>query len=376
MRRFIKKVHLWLAIPTGFIIFIICITGAILSFENEILEAYYPERYFIENTQGEKMPLGELIPIVNQQLDSNTVASIKITSDPQRTYTASLTKGFRVSAFVDPYTGEVKGIYEFREGFFFKMMTLHRWLMDGSRTWGKYTVGVTTILFVFILLSGIVWWIPNQKKKLKSRLTVKTTKGIKRFLYDAHLTLGIYACLFLLLCCLTGLMWSFGWYRTTVTKLFKVESSSKGGEEGGGNHGENEPKEKKSKTVDYNVWQQALDNIQSLRPDNNYVTISKASITLLPEDAPHKRATDKYKFDSQTGQIGKASLYSEQKGSSKVMTWAYALHVGDYGGIFTRILTCLACIIGASLPLTGYYLFYMKHLKKKKKKTKSVSTFS
>lgn len=363
MRRFIKKVHLWLAIPTGLIIFVICITGAILSFENEILEAYYPERYFIKETHSDKIPLDQLILKVNQQLDNNSVASIKVTSDPNRTYIASLTKGFRISAFIDPYTGEVKGIYEFRESFFFKIMSLHRWLMDGTRTWGKYTVGVTTVLFVFILISGIIWWIPNKKKKLKSRLSVKTSKGLKRFLYDAHLTLGIYACLFLLLCSLTGLMWSFEWYRTSVSKLFGVESPSDRGGHGGGGQ-----KDEKPKTIDYSTWQLAFDNIQKQQPNYDYVSIADASVTVLSKTAPHKRATDKYKFNKETGQIGKASLYADQKDSSKIMTWAYALHVGDYGGIFTRILTCLACIIGASLPLTGYYLFYKKHVKKKKKK--------
>lgn len=362
IRRFFKRIHIWLSIPTGIIIFIICITGAILSFETEILEAYYPERYFINDAKGEKLPLDQLIPIINNQLDTNTVASIKITADPNRTYTAGLTKGFRVSAFVDPYTGEVKGIYSFREGFFYKIMTLHRWLMDSTRTWGKYATGITTLLFVFILISGVVWWIPSDKKKLKYRFRIKTKSGAKRFFFDLHTALGIYACIFLLVCSLTGLMWSFEWYRNSVGKLFGVEATadSKRG------HGRGEGKEKKK--INTHVWQTTFDNIKSKVPSFQHITISDGSATVLDSSAPHLRATDKYTFNNNTGEITKASLFSEQKNMSKIMSWAYALHVGAYGGIITRILTCLACIIGATLPLTGYYIFYKK---RKKNKTKS-----
>ena len=362
MRHFIHKIHLWLSIPAGLIIFIICITGAILSFETQILEKSYPERYFVKEIKKGKIPLDQLIPIVNKQLKDNTVSSIKISSDPNRTYVATLKDGIRISAFVDPYTGELKGIYEFRESFFFKMMSLHRWLMDGTRTWGKLTVGITTILFVFILISGIIWWIPNQKKKLKNRLRIKTSKGLKRFLNDAHLVLGIYACIFLLICSLTGLMWSFEWYRNGVFKIFGVEASS--------DNKKKEKKDKKQAEPNTQLWDIALMNISQKAHDFEYITVGDGTATVLSKSAPHLRATDKYSFDNKTGEIGKVSYYADQNDSSKIMSWAYALHVGAYGGIFIKIITCLACIIGATLPLTGYYVFYQKRLKKKKQKSK------
>jgi len=362
-RRFFKKVHLWLSIPTGLIIFIVCLTGAILSFDTEILEAYYPERYFVKEVKTDKIPLEELVPILNNQLENNTVASIKVTSDPKRTYTATLTEGFRVSAFVDPYTGELTDIYYFQEGFFYKMMTLHRWLMDGTRTWGKYTVGITTLLFVFILISGIVWWVPSDKKKLKSRFFIKTKSGAKRLFHDLHVSLGIYVFIFLLVCSLTGLMWSFEWYRNGVSKLFGAEIPKE--QRGGGSHGRGGGKKEK-KSVDYQNWQIAYNNLQQKVSNNKYITIGDGTATILADDAPHLRATDKYSFDSSSGEITKTALYSDDNSTSKIMTWAYAFHIGAVGGIFVRILTCLACLIGATLPLTGYYIFYIKGKKKKR----------
>ena len=37
--------------------------------------------------------------------------------------------------------------------------------------------------------------------------------------------------------------------------------------------------------------------------------------------------------------------------------WLHSLHTGTFGGMFTRILWFIAAIIGATLPLTGYYLW-------------------
>lgn len=369
-RKFFKKVHLWLSLPVGLIITIICITGAILSFETEILESYYPDRYFVKEVKENKIPLDQLIPLVNAQLKDNTVASIKVNSDPERTYIASLANGFRISAFVDPYTGDLKGTYSFRDSFFYTMMSLHRWLMDGSRTWGKYTVGITTILFVFILISGLVWWVPTDRKKLKGRFTIKTGSGIKRLLHDLHVSLGIYVCVFLLISALTGLMWSFEWYRNGVCKLFGVEIPTERSGHGGGREGQ------KPKEINYQSWQTSFDNLNKLVPNNQYITISDGSATVLDKSAPHLRATDKYTLDKASGEVTEAALFADQKSVSKIMSWAYALHVGAYGGIIIRILTCLACIIGGTLPLTGYYIFYLKSIKKKSRKKKSAPLVS
>lgn len=39
---------------------------------------------------------------------------------------------------------------------------------------------------------------------------------------------------------------------------------------------------------------------------------------------------------------------------------------GNWGGLLTRILWFLSALLGASLPLTGYYI-WIKHLVKKSK---------
>jgi len=365
MRKFLKILHKWLSLPVGLIISITCLSGAILVFQDEILELANPEHYFVSEVKGEPMPLEELIPIVNKQLTDNSVAAVKISSNPERTYTMTLKEGFRISAFVDQYTGKVTGIYEFRESTFFTIMSIHRWLLDGSRTWGKYTVGISTLVFVIILITGFFVWMPRRLNK--SRFKIQYRKGKKRLFYDLHNVLGAYACIVLLICALTGLMWSFEWYRNGVFSIFGAEIPQQQGHGQGGQRGGGKDK-REQREMNISTWQGLYDELKSKNPENEYIRVQDGSAVVHLKSAPTSRATDQYKFDKKTGEIKDVTLYADQAKTSKIWGWVYALHVGNYWGIWSKIFTFIFALIGATLPLTGYYIFFIKRARKKKPK--------
>lgn len=362
MKKFFKTLHKWLSIPVGLIISITCLTGALLVFQEEILEAVNPRHYFVNQVGENPIPLDKLIPMVNEQLDSKsgTVTNVKIPSDRHRTYTMGLSEGFRVSTFVDPYTGKITGQYSFRESSFFTIMSIHRWLMDGSRTVGKYVVGFSTILFAFILISGFILWFPREWKK--SRFKVQFKKGRQRLFFDLHNVLGAYACLILLICALSGLMWSFEWYRNGVFTLFGAEIPQERA------HGARGGKSNKKTETNISAWQSVVADMSENNPNNEYIRIEDGKVTVRQKNMASSRAADEYEFDKQTGAIIKTTLYADQAKASKIWGWAYSLHVGNYWGIWSKILTFIASIIGASLPITGYYLWWKKFKRKRKNK--------
>lgn len=169
MRKFFHQIHLWLSIPLGILISVICLTGAILVFEKEITQIMYPET--------------QVTQVEGQQVRKQ------------------------------------------RPEFFRQVRALHRWLLDapakkGEPSVGKTVVGITTVVMIVILVSGIVIWIPRNSRILKNRLQISCTKGWRRFWYDSHVALGFYSTLFLLIMALTGLTWSFSGYRTFMYDLF------------------------------------------------------------------------------------------------------------------------------------------------------------
>lgn len=52
MRKLFKQIHLWISVPVGLIISIVCLTGALLVFEKEITRAVSPHLYTVDYTEG------------------------------------------------------------------------------------------------------------------------------------------------------------------------------------------------------------------------------------------------------------------------------------------------------------------------------------
>ena len=172
MRKLFAKIHLWISLPLGILFSVICLTGAILVFENETLQ--------LLNPSADVMSMGKHAP-------------------------------------------ERKELVGY--DFFHSTLRIHRWLLDapakkGERTVGKEIVGYSTLAMTIVLMSGIIIWWPRNRKVLKNRLSVTCSKGSKRFWYDSHVSIGFYATLLLLIMCLTGLVWSFTGWREAFWNLF------------------------------------------------------------------------------------------------------------------------------------------------------------
>lgn len=355
MRKIFRNIHLWLGLPAGAVLTVICLTGAILVYEDHLMRLSHRDWYYVDESVAEPMPLDELIARANEQLDSNRIVSIQLFSDPRRTNIAGLSKGFRVSAFINPYTAEVTGIYHYREGFFFKIMSLHRWLMDPGRATGKLITGISTLFMVVILISGISIWFPRKRNKLRQFFLIKWRSGHRRLLYDLHRIGGVYAVVFLLLLSLTGLMWSFQWYRNGIMDILNVKTQTTSAKVSA-------PRPAKPE-IDFSAWQQVAGNVKQ-QTDYTHLRIEEGVVTVLPPDAPHSRATDRYLTDS-AGNINKAEFYRDRHDSGKVMGWAYALHTGAWGGSIMKFLTFFAALLGASLPVTGYILYFRRKKRRK-----------
>lgn len=355
-KKFNHLLHKWLSIPLGLIISVICLTGAALVFQKEILELSNPSHYFVDEIKGEPISLDKLVPMVNAKLDNNTVASVMVTDDPQRTYTMGLAEGFRVSVFVNQYTGEIMGRYAVRESGFFTIMALHRWLLDSTHSWGKYIVGWSTLLFIVILITGLCYI----NKRSKENYRIYFNKGTVRLVLGLHNTLGTYAALVLIICSLSGLMWSFEWFRNSVFTLSGAEMTTN--EDRGAR-----PAKKEKEEINTLHWQTALENTMKADPKFDYVRVSDGMASLHPNTTYRTRVQDKYMFDSNSGEITKVIPFAQQDVKSRVWAWAYSLHVGDYWGMWSKVFTFIICLIGGTLPITGYYFTLKKKANKRKR---------
>lgn len=367
MKSIFRRIHLWLSVPFGLVITLICFSGAMLVFEDEVTELVTPHRYEVTPSASAPLPVGQVLERVAETLPPGvTVTGVNIPSDSRRAWQVSLSRPRRASLYVDPYTGRVTGRNE-RLAFFQTMFRLHRWLLDSAKPdggifWGKLIVGISTLMFVLALITGVAVWWPRNAKALVRSLRIPTGGGVRRLAYGLHVAGGMYALVFLLVMALTGLTWSFGWYRTAFYRVLGAEAKS-GGKHGGMAAAETE--------VSYRCWQQVYEELAAKNPGYRQITLSDGTASVSFGTLGNRRAADRYRFHPRTGAVTEATLYKDASRSDKIRGWIYSVHVGSWGGTLTRVLAFAAALMGAALPLTGYYL-WIKRVWRKKRGTRYI----
>jgi uncharacterized iron-regulated membrane protein len=385
MKVFFRRIHLYIAFGAGLIIMVTCLTGAILVFEKEWMQAFNQERYYT-NAQNNRLPIDTLISRVRAAEPKAKVNSVRVYSNPTRTVEISFTKkasagkksetspekksaakekekpaeGQRLVAFVDPYNGEVREIYNHRESFFYWVMDVHRWMLGGDT--GKLVVGVCTLLFLVILLTGIILWWPKNKQILKQRLKLKSDAGFKRLNHDYHVVLGFYSAIFLLVFAFTGLAWSFEWFNKGIYTITGTSMER--------------PKPVKSSSTDSAAVIPAEVALQTVvKKINNAVyynlTIPKDSsetfaVNLLPANATHESASDTYFVDAYSGTLAGMQLYKDRNAGQRTRAIFKPVHVASIYGVPSKIIGLLACLLGTFFPASGYIMWWNRTRKKKK----------
>lgn len=398
MMKIFRKIHLWLSVPFGIIITLICFSGAMLIFEPEITRAFKRDVYYVKEVKDSVLPMAELMETVKTTLpDSVSITGVTVFSDASRAYQVNLSKPRRAALFVDQYSGEITGRYE-RMAFFSTMFKLHRWLLDSANPHGegvkigKLLVGISTLVFVIALITGIIIWWPRARKGLRRSLSISFSNGWKGFWKGLHVAGGMYAVIFVLAMALTGLTWSFDWYRSAFYAVCGVEhtprnfaqtDNRKGSEQnekaawghegrrgegrhgrnGGPNHGRHHGEGRRHS--EFGRWQQVYDELKARNPEAPQITVGAETATVTLGTTGNGRASDRYEFNRRSGEITPATMYSYAVEADKLRGWIYSIHTGSLGGVATRILWLLGALLGASLPLTGYYI-WIKHLRKKK----------
>lgn len=376
MKKIFLKFHLWLAVPFGIIITIICFTGSMLVFEPEIVNVLRHDQIYVDNPRHTALSIDEIVRKVEQTLPSDVkVTGVTMYSDPKLSCKVNLSKPRRAAMYVDQYTGQLKGLYE-RPAFFDFMQRLHRWLLDsrddsGGVFWGRTIVGISTIMFVLVLLSGVVIWWPRTARILRNSLKITTSKSRHLLWRSLHVAGGMYVLLLLLAMALTGLTWSFTWYSKGFNALFGVNEVQKSGAEVYAEQQAKDAAKAKEKTDKagnkagkgatatdiYAEWQTVYDTLRARNVKFDNITVSDGTADVAFGGLGNQRAADKYTFNRADGRITSVSLYADSDKSSKIRGWIMSVHMGNWGGLLTRILWFIAALFGATLPITGYYLW-------------------
>ncbi len=378
------KLHLILGLSAGFILLIVGFTGAMLSFEKEILNLINKDTFKVVAQEQGKLSTKELLEKFQEQKPQSKINSITFSSSNDNSSMINVAgsgenarKG--VTYYVNPYTAEI--LPEVSGQIFFKTVeSIHRRLLLDD--FGKQVVGISVICLLFLMFSGIYIYYPRLKKSFSQSLKLNFQSKGRFFLSNLHSVIGMWVIPFYLVASLTGLYWSYEWFNNSLHQITGVEKPKKQhmqhSQEQNKPQGDMKQKEPRAEMnapqmtekISFDDVSLAVDTFNTLI-ENRYSTATLRfpqkgtvySFSYIALDASHERAKNTLEFDIKTKEISKHDKFEDKTLLQQLMGSILPLHTGEYFGVVGQTLMFLASFMMPLFAVTGLML-YIKRRKK------------
>jgi uncharacterized iron-regulated membrane protein len=354
--------HLWLGIISGIVVVIVSLTAAILTFEQELRVAFQPYQSVKEENRP-FLPPSQLSEKVMARYKFESVAGVFYQGAGRSAIVPYYADRNNYTViYLNPYTGEILHHQKLDDDFYRIMLVGHYqlWL---PRNIGKPLVSYATLIFVITLITGMVLWWPKKwtKTTAKAGFFIKIKAKFKRLNYDLHNVLGFYSLLIAMVLALTGMVYGMKWFSDAVYYVGSAGEAQKN----------ERPASDTTLTTKHALpeqdilYKRLVD--QGVDIKNQILSVSypfgKAGAWGIGLNAkPGTRYLENYAYYEQHSlkKLPAPVTYANGNGGDRLMKLNYDLHVGSIGGIWTKIITFLVCLISTSLPITGFIIWIKK----------------
>lgn len=380
LKKITGFLHLWLGLVSGLVVFVVCLSGTLFVFCDEVIDAFGGKAKFVEARPHNKLSEDTLVAKFRQQypyqqpiyFDSyrERDRSFRIAAEEQvhnnDKKSGRKKRGPLSYFYINPYTAKIISQNKSYE-FFYLMAHLHAQLLSGKL--GKTVVGISSIIFFFQLIGGFILWWPKKWNKNTRTAAFKIKSGTKwrRKNYDLHNVLGFYAVLPAMFLTITGLIMAYEFLGNVTQKTFGGDPKAIEILE------QMDPKYNPSQkpasleAIAKNMFamgediRQVRSSIPSKEDDSVTVLFGTTGryIGLKSKLGGESFMIDKYS--------GKRIIYPEIVNThDKIERTNFDLHVGYWGGMVGKLFTFIVGIIGTSLPVTGFLIWWGRKFKTKK----------
>lgn len=388
VKNVLFQLHWISGITAGLILAVVGFTGAMLSFEDPILEAMNPGVMTVSAPAGaEKLSPEALIEAVTAADPALKVNSVTISSEPHLTSQVALVPvgggGRGETRYVDPYTGALLGKPQGQD-FFRSIMQLHRWILlpGGSAGAGRVIVGICTLILIYLAVTGLYLRWPK-RHSLRTWFRIDLKKGGRPMWWSVHSVLGTFVFIAYLIMSVTGLWWSFEWWKNGMSVALTgkpvVAAQQQGGSPGGNGGGERGSRGEGGEQVVVSLspaWTGFQEATEGKFATATFTLPRKAhdpvQVRFLPLDAQHDRATDQMRLDAATGAVVSHDRFKAKPLGEQIYASNYNLHTGAYFGIVGVVLWMLASLLMPVFFVTGWILYLQRRKVEKRAKARAV----
>lgn len=344
---------------SGLVIVLLGITGCILAFEVEIRNATEPFRQVAPQQKAYLLP-SQLKSIADQQLQFGKALGIEYPGRNKAAIASYYNEEQYELLFMNPYTGEVLKYKNMNRDFFRIVLDGHFYLWLPHAI-GQPIVASATLIFLLLLISGLILWWPRNKAARKQRFSIKWSAKWRRKNYDLHQVLGFYMTWIAVFIAITGLVFGFEWFARSVYWL------SSGGETLAKHKHPVSDTTLPRNTFNMadHLWKQHLAVVQPNESVGVYFAATQSDpveVVVNHQPGTYYRS-DYFHYDQYTGKelVAEGSYggrYEDADAADKLVRMNYDIHVGAIWGITGKLLAFFASLIAASLPITGFCIWW------------------
>lgn len=378
INRIIAWLHLWLGLLSGIVVFVVSITGCLFAFQEEITAFLYRKKWFIPEAYPQQaLPFDQLFNKAQSALGAEKpIDYAMVYRDSRRAWEFTAYEpgnesaisfpgsiAYYESVFVNPYTGDITGRMKHLHEFFTVVKYIH-WSLFLNERYGQPIVGWSTVIFTITLITGFIMWFPGKwsRHELRRAFTIRWQAKWKRINYDLHNVLGFYVLFIALILAFTGMVFSFAWIRSLLQGNENNLTAKV-------NHAllDADPGKQSALSVD-----RALATVMQ-----HYPEADRYLIYFTPDDhLPHTLTVyhQKHVFydmttfdvDPQAGNLLWRESFDKLPVGEKLLSMNYDIHVGAIAGLPGKVLAFGVSLVCASLPVTGFLIWWGKKRKLKK----------
>jgi sulfite reductase (NADPH) flavoprotein alpha-component len=373
-RAWLLRVHGLAGLAAALVLVTVGATGALLAFEAELQAATHPalpER--TDRAVASLLSLPALIDRVRAQAPARRVHSVELSSRTDIAARVALVPldaepGARPRpedrAFVDPHTGDILRIGDPGSAFTEQVRALHRWLIvagHGDRTLGRAITGACAWACVLLALSGVCLHWPR-KRGLRAWLWPARKLRGRALWRNVHAVAGTWAMPPLLVMSLSGLYWSYDWYRVGLYALAGEPPRAAAGERAA-NDGGDDAAQHGSVAPDLTAAWASFDagtrsrGVTFARWDLSDPAGRTARVRYLDAAAAHDRAFSSMVIELATGQALEHERFAELPFARRQVRSMLALHSGSAFGLAGRIAFSAASLMLCGLAASGVWLY-------------------
>lgn len=327
----------------GIFIIVLGATGSLMVFADEFDRLLNPH-LFHAPPGPHPLPVTEIRARLKQVIPGAEAVTLQLPQQLGQSYRVQW-KGQQY--FLNPFHGGLVGVRPDRT-VWSRLSQLHTSLMLGET--GAAVVHVSSLVLLWLVISGVYLWLPYR------RWRIALSQTLRRFAFDAHLSLGVFSCLLLGVLAGTGIVLSYEHQvRDTLIAVTQAKLPRR------------------------DVKSLPAPGLRPLNPDEAIAAASKAlpgakALSVLAPKAPDASYVVGLRFPEDRTPIGRSWVVIDQyRGTplasqssrtaplpSRTLIWARALHTGDAFGTPSRVMMAIASLTVVLQVITGAILWWKK----------------